>query len=897
MRSAGICVGASSVQCVILVLSENGSGVQESFRRSHDGSPEGVLQDILLYLRAEGVEYCSVTGRRFRNRLAVETISEPEAVERALKEEYPPEKGVPDYVVSLGGEARVVYQINRDGEIESAETGSKCASGTGEFFLQQVRRMGLEPKQAVELSFEGDPAKISGRCSVFCKSDCTHALNKGAPVENVLAGLGFMMADMIGELTGETKDKWILLIGGGTYNTFLIKVLRERCRKVEAGELSPFFEAYGAALNAADKRMVFDYQDFKEFNVNHFEQGFHPRLSNAENKVEYHTSERIVPESGEAFVLGLDVGSTTTKALLLREGDRGVGPSVYLRTKGDPVQASRECYRELKKKLRGADIRISGLGVTGSGRQIAGLHALTEDIVNEIVAHASAALYFNKDVDTIFEIGGQDAKYTYFTNGTPSDYAMNEACSAGTGSFLEEAAYESLNIDVYEIAERALKADNPPNFTDQCSAFISSDIKNAIQEGIGTDDILAGIVYSICLNYINRVKGNRPVGKNVFMQGGVCYNSAVPLAMANLLGADITVPPDPGLMGAFGVANKVLERIEQNSKRESYDLDDLIERSADKVGEFTCSGGKEKCDRGCRVSRIRIRERVYPFGGMCDKYYNLRLKKEFDTDKLDLVKYRQNLMFDKYGPEEPAGADERLKRVGLNKSLITYSLYPLFSEFFSLLGFKIVLPDDLSSKGIAMSKSSFCMPVESAHGSFHNLLEKGCDYLFLPQVMQIPVENVPTYSRLCPFVQGEPYYLKTTFKREIEDSGAEVISPVLKMWGKYSNAENAFVDTAESMGVSRKEAEAAFKKAVIKQEGFERELLEKGQDVLKEIESDPERIGIVLLGRPYNAFAEENNMGVSHKVASRGYTVIPFDMVPSGNYSVHKNMFWAMGQK
>jgi predicted CoA-substrate-specific enzyme activase len=174
---------------------------------------------------------------------------------------------------------------------------------------------------------------------------------------------------------------------------------------------------------------------------------------------------------------------------------------------------------------------------------------MTDGVINEIIAHATAAVHFDKDVDTIFEIGGQDAKYTYITNGVPSDYAMNEACSAGTGSFLEEAAKESLGLQVTEIGPTAYQATNPPNFNDQCAAFIGSDIKSAAQEGIPQEDIVAGLVYSICMNYTNRVKGNRPVGKKVFMQGGVCYNKAIPAAMTALSGKEIVVPPEPGLMG------------------------------------------------------------------------------------------------------------------------------------------------------------------------------------------------------------------------------------------------------------------------------------------------------------------------------------------------------------
>ena len=208
--------------------------------------------------------------------------------------------------------------------------------------------------------------------------------------------------------------------------------------------------------------------------------------------------------------------STTTKAVIIRAKDNALLASVYLRTNGNPVKASVDCYIELKNQIRNP-IKIIGLGTTGSGRHIAALHALTEGVVNEIIAHAVAAAYFDKDVDTIFEIGGQDAKYTHLTNGIASDYAMNEACSAGTGSFLEEAAKETLNIYYKDIGGIAFTAKNPLNFNDQCAAFISSDIKNASHDGCAKEDIVAGLVYSICMNYVNRVKGNRTTGKKVFI--------------------------------------------------------------------------------------------------------------------------------------------------------------------------------------------------------------------------------------------------------------------------------------------------------------------------------------------------------------------------------------------
>ena len=296
---------------------------------------------------------------------------------------------------------------------------------------------------------------------------------------------------------------------------------------------------------------------------------------------------------------------------------------------------------------------------------------------------------------------------------------MNEACSAGTGSFLEESAKETLNIDYREIGNIAFTANEPLNFNDQCAAFISSDIKTASHEGKSKENIVAGLVYSICMNYVNRVKGNRPVGKKVFMQGGVCYNKAVPYAMANLTNKEIIVPPEPGLMGAFGVALEIKNRIELGFlEKGDYNLESLINREFKYGKEFVCAGGKEKCDLKCAISLIEIEGKKYPFGGACSKYYNERNHIKIENDAIDYVKLRQELVYKKYVNSD--NMDSRFrgndnKTVGISKSFLTNTLYPLYYNFFTKLGFKVVLSDTIEKEGIDKIRSAFCYPVEIAH--------------------------------------------------------------------------------------------------------------------------------------------------------------------------------------
>ena len=904
MKSLGICIGASTLSAVGITRDGDNHIRKTSISvKPHNGNPRQVLLETLVNLDSSAYDRIAITGRKFRHSINLSSISEPEAVESALFYFNGNGQNL-DAIVSAGGETFMVYVLGEDGRICSVQTGNKCASGTGEFFIQQLRRIGMSLNEATNFTNEERPYKVSGRCSVFCKSDCTHATNKGVPKGRIAAGLCKMMAGKIIEIIKQVPRNDIMIIGGTAQNPVMISYLKEEIKNLIVPEEAPYFEALGSALWALNHETIKLPQSMNVFKGGRDSFSLLPPLTSAAGMVDFKTAERGIAREDDRCVIGLDVGSTTTKAVILRVNDDRVLASVYLRTQGNPVQASRECYADLYDQLGelGEKIRIVGLGVTGSGRQIAGLHAMTGGIINEIIAHATGALFFDKTVDTIFEIGGQDAKYTYIKNGVPSDYAMNDACSAGTGSFLEEAARETMGLEMESIGSIAIKGQGPPNFNDQCAAFISSDIKNASHEGMAREDIVAGLVYSICMNYDNRVKGNRPVGNNIFMQGGVCYNQAVPMAMAALTGKRIVVPPEAGLMGAFGVALEVKRMLELNLlKEERFSLKELRDRTIEYGEPFTCSGGKEKCDRKCEIARIRIEGKTYPFGGACNKWYNQRFDIHFDTKNLNLVKIHEDLVFQKYvsQPEE-LRVKENSKTVGINKSFLVNSYYPLYYTFFSRIGFRVLVPDISEQEGVDLQRAPFCYPAEISHGYLLNLLKKKPDYLFLPQVKGAYVGNGCKQGITCPLLQGEPYYLSSAFKdteilRNLGKEG-KIITPVIDFSKGYEKAENALVSMARNLGCHKNLARKAFSEAVEAQQSVHREMREAGLRFLRDIEKNPDRSAVVVFGRSYNAFVQEANMGIPHKFASRGVPVIPFDFLPLDEEAIDDNMYWSTGQ-
>lgn len=883
----GVCLGASTIAVAEIQVRDGHREIIQAITRPHLGNVKDVLLAILRdNEHLHGAHFC-VTGRKLRNIVQLSSIAEPEAVELAARFILPEDHHY-QYIISAGGETFILYHLDASGCIQDIQTGNKCASGTGEFFLQQLRRMDLSLDDIEYIEGNNDFYKVSGRCSVFCKSDCTHALNKGVAKADVVSGLTAMMAEKIDELFGKLPRENVILSGGCSKNAGMVQHLRKKLRNLFIPEEATYFEAIGAASWAIEHDTL-EFPGLERlFAKSSLHFSYHRPLKDFSHLVSF--KERPVksmrPEN--QAILGLDVGSTTTKGIVLRRNDRAVIATSYLRTNGDPITASRKVYKALADQLTD-DIKINALGVTGSGRQIAGIHGSATGIINEIIAHATAASFFDPEVDTIFEIGGQDAKYTYLSNGVPNDYAMNEACSAGTGSFLEEATRESLGVDVEEIGDLAFRGASPPNFNEQCSAFISSDIKDAVQQGMQNEDIVAGLVYSVCLNYINRVVANRVIGKKIFVQGGVCYNKAVPVAMAVLTGKRVIVPPEPGLMGALGVALEIDKRMEQGLLQpKPFILEDLASREVSAARSFICRGGKSGCDNKCSISIINVNGKNYPFGGICNRFDNLKQSGSVDVSTRNYVAIRQKIIFEKNTP-----LAEESPSVRMNRSLLQNTYYPFYRRFFENLGYKLLLPERIDPRGISQRGASFCYPVEIAHGYLADMLNISADFTFLPQLKGLSGSDHDT-ACTCVFVQSEPFYLKTTFPAL---DTPQTLTPAFDLSESVEHNKRRFGDIAKQLGRSAESGKNAFVDAVVTQERTVWRLQQIGTTVLEELENSPQDIAIILFGRAYNAFASEANKGIPLKLASRGIRVIPFDMLACTDELLSKdsNMYWATG--
>ncbi|NHJ86967.1 MAG: hypothetical protein FK734_16005, partial [Asgard group archaeon] len=817
----GINIGSVSVNFVSI----NETSKLTIEKRPHLANPKETLNEILKKnIRNPGTNFYEICG-------SFGETSEIVAVERAIKsydEKF-------DVVLSLGGEAIVLYVLDKEGHITNVLSHDKCAAGSGEFFIQQIDRLGFSLEKAIELAKNGKKTEIASRCSVHCKSDITHKLNRGeASVEDLLTSV---LASMVNKIKGliiqsRVDVKRLLVIGGLSLNEAFIKLLNEEFSDVEVilKDVSSVFEAYGAALLARDSPISqeINLKITKSFSIL-------PSLKNFTKQVTiFEPSEyKKELESDSEYILGVDVGSTTTKAVLLDPKDYAILASFYGRTNGNPVEATRKCIKEMLKQVGNQAINL--VGVTGSGRQLVGAYLGTSSVYNEISAHARGAVFFDENVDTIFEIGGQDSKYMYLQNSVPVDYAMNATCSAGTGSFLEESAKGDLGIDVLDISKTAIEAENPVLFKADCAAFINTDIRTALQEDYGRENIVGGLVYSIVDNYLNKVKGSRPVGNKVFFQGGVAKNHSVGYAFAEATGKQIIIPPHPELMGAFGIAIITNEKHQQQEIKamvKNTTLELLIQEELKHLGSFKC----RSCKNYCQIERYEVGGRKFSFGGSCSKYEHVWRDTEEIEEKEDLIEIRNDLILRNNGNNKKE-IKNPIGKIGIPRALLTHSLYPLMSTFLEELNYEVVLSGIDDEKEL-MTNASFCYPVQILHGAVLDLVKKDIKTILLPHVHNMPKVDSWAEGTFCPITQASPYFISTAF------NGLKILKPVFDFEKGYDNDTSLINMAVYDLNIPKEEAKEAYRKAVKTQKDIENKFLVLGRDVLAKINQENE-IGII----------------------------------------------------
>ena len=531
--------------------------------------------------------------------------------------------------------------------------------------------------------------RLSGRCAVFAKTDIIHRQQEGVDTADILLGLCYAMirnykAVIVKNLPVK-KD--VAFSGGVTKNIGVIRAIKDIFKLDDNELIISEYANYSGAVGAAVKS---EYEiSMKELKL---------KLDkNNENRNKLHRLKPLKLSDGtknsepsvtgkiptEGCALGIDIGSTSTNLVLI-DSDKKLVDFQYLRTGGDSENAVKRGLDSIKKRF--GDVKFISVGVTGSGRDRIGKHIGADTIKDEITAQAKAAAFADSEVDTVFEIGGQDSKYISIKNGEVADFQMNKICAAGTGSFVEEQAAR-MNIPISDFGAMALRAKEPVDLGERCTVFIETAIASAVAQGAKQEDIAAGLCHSIIKNYLHKVVGKKPVGEHIVLQGGVNYNIGIIAAFQSAYGDKLTVSPYFSISGALGVALIALEEI----------------------------GDKQSTFKG--FDNTNIQEKT--------ETENTEIKQN-----ITFYKKTRELLLKNYNPQ----IDPKKKTVGVPMVLILHKFFPLVNEFFKNLGFNVVVSDYTTEETIRLSQQyaqgETCYPIKLIYGHMPQLIEKKVDYIF-----------------------------------------------------------------------------------------------------------------------------------------------------------------------
>ncbi len=879
-----------------LVLSEYrriaGSPIQSTYDLLHEFY-EGVPET-----QVDGMRVTGSGSRTIAKVLGLFFENEFKAIARMMGAFYPRVVTV----FEIGGESSKYIRLE-GGSIVDYDRSGECAAGTGSFLDQQALRM----EYAVEevgclVSGAKCAARIAGRCSVFAKSDMIHAQQKGYSPAEILRGLCDAVARNFKSsiVKGRKVEAPVALIGAVSQNAGVAAALREAFELSEADTLVipqeyAWCGAIGTAMLEAEesrKRSILEIHRLCQHDGTAAAQDTNPLSTMNVVQLRDRVGTYVVPADGRPIpaYLGLDIGSVSTNVVVIDEFG-AVIHDVYLRTAGRPIEAVQQGLAEVER-LWGSRLEIRGVGTTGSGRELIAEFVGADVVNDEITAHKTGAIHISETlggepVDTIFEIGGQDSKFISIENGVVTDFAMNEACAAGTGSFLEEQA-EKLGISIKgEFAKLALAAGAPTRLGERCTVFMERDVTGWLHKGETIPNLVAGLAYSIALNYLNRVVRGRKIGNTIYFQGGTAYNDAVTAAFASLLGKKITVPPYNGVMGAIGMALIAREwhRATGAATRfRGYDLHKLELSTRD----FVCKA----CSNLCDMKEFVIEGQKSYWGDKCsDKF-----RKPSATGRKpvieDLFAYRERLL------DALPGATGSAFRVGLPRAMSMLERLPFWNRYFAELGIEAVLSPvtdpRISAAGIEMAVAQPCYPVQVAHGHVQSLLEAGVDYVLLPNIADAESGEDACASHYCPWNQTLPWVLRSA--PALEPHQHRFLIPTLHFQLGQPQMKKALAETMRRIGVTRRASDRAVEAAYTAQREFQEKLLAAGRQRARSLEQTGEP-GLVLPGRGYNIYDRGVNCDIPRKLRHRyGANVIPLDFLVTGREAGRRSRATCFGR-
>lgn len=473
------------------------------------------------------------------------------------------------------------------------------------------------------------------------------------------------------------------------------------------------------------------------------------------------------------------------------------------------------------------------------------------------------------------------------------DFTMNEACAAGTGSFLEERA-EELGVSIKgEFSQLALGSKAPIRLGERCTVFMERDVNTYMQRGAKREDVIAGLAYSVGYNYINRVVRGRRIGDCVFFQGGTAFNDSVAAAFAAITGKEIIVPPHNEALGAIGAALLAKEKTQAagiSTRFRGFDISQVNYG----LREFTCKG----CGNLCSVQEFSVEGEKTFWGDKCSDRYRKRAKTNRKPAIPDLIALRKELMAadDTGDPTNPKA------KIGLPMAMYSLDLLPLWRRFWRDCGFAVITSGETNRRivqlGLDASVAEPCFPIIVAHGHAAILAEQGVDYIWIPNILNAETKFLDNMSHVCPWGQTLPFVIRQSpAMREWKE---RILCPKLEFRHGLAAIKDTMVHTATKLGVAKSQAESAFEAAAAVQSKFKAEYEKAGCEALETLRRTGET-GLIIVGRPYNVHDAGLNISVNRKLREfYGANLIPIDALPTMNVDIrdiNNNMYWEYGRK
>ncbi len=811
-------------------------------------------------------------------------------------------------LIDLGGEDAKIIFFNQDMKPDIRMNGN-CAGGTGAFIDQMASLLNCSVSDLDELAAQSTSVyPIASRCGVFAKTDVQNLISRDIPVEDIAASIFRAVAfQTVSALARGFRIRPKLIFAGGPL-TFLPQLRRAFLNLLEMEDSSvtntekpELFPAIGAAVTDDPDRgestlgELIHLISSRGGQVNISSDRLEP-LFTAEGEFEEwdreknrHRVEEMPLEEldGKNAFIGIDSGSTTTKAALVDEKGR-IALRWYNTNDGNPISAVSRGLHYFREELnrRKVRVRIARTSVTGYGEDLIRFAFRMDEGLVETIAHFRAAQFFDPQVSFILDIGGQDMKAIFIKDRVIHNLELNESCSSGAGSFIQTFA-QSLGYEVSEFARIAVKSEAPCDLGTRCTVFMNSKVKQALREGATIADISAGLALSViknCFNKVLKITDTDVLGDHLVAQGGTFKNPAVLKALEVITGKEVVRPNISEMMGAYGAALTAIENWRESSRESSFLGLDSIDEAKNYTRKTLHCGG---CENQCIVTRLTFSggERFYT-GNKCEKIFTNKLRSH--RKGFNFHEFKEQLIFNRpyLLPEEdldrqglsPGGRG----RIGIPRVLNMYDNFPFWAALMSECGFAVVPSPQstmpLAEKGYgSVMSENICFPAKLANGHIMALIEEGVDRILYPMVRyEQPEFDKAVNQYNCPIVTGYPQVIESSIDPEGEHGVPFDNFPVA--FKDKELLRNACRSYLTGLGVPEEVFSISFEKAMEAHRTYRRQVKEKARELI-DAARDEDRLLIMAVGRPYHTDPLINHK-IPDMISALGVDLITEDALP-----------------